>query len=637
MVDIYSTLPAIVPILALLYARNFDQSFTVTRNNWDLEYDYIVVGAGSAGAVMANRLSEDSQWTVLLLEAGGSDNILSDIPLAAANLQQTPLDWAYQTEPQEAACYGLINRRMHWPRGRVLGGSSVLNYMVYVRGNRRDYDNWVRLGNIGWSYEEVLPYFIKSEDNRDPSIAFNGFHGIGGYLTVSTPPDPSQIALAFPEAGKFLGYPNIDLNGPIQTGWAIPQGTIRRGARCSTSKAFLLPIKDRPNLHVLTFSYVTKILFNEDKRAIGVQFDRFSLTHVVYARREVIVSGGAVNSPQLLMLSGIGPADHLREMGIPLIADLPVGENLQDHIYPGVHFSLKEKGVAIVQKRVVSLPNILRYFATGRGPLTILGGLEGLGFIKTKYANYSDDYPDFQIHLLSGDLSSDDGQSFRRTQGISRELWEQYYLPYVNYDTFSLYPVLLRPKSRGFIKLRSTSPYDPPIIDPKYLTHPDDILSMVDAMKISIAAGLTPAYRKFGSQLFSRIVPGCEVYPLLSDEYLACQARTYTQTIYHPCCTCRMGPAHDRKSVVDPELRVLGGVKGLRVVDASVMPVIITGNTNAPIIMMAEKLSDIIKGVRLEPMKVPDDETRRSSVGETDYAYVDELFNMAKNEFIASV
>lgn len=228
-----------------------------------------------------------------------------------------------------------------------------------------------------------------------------------------------------------------------------------------------------------------------------------------------------------------------------------------------------------------------------------------MGFIKTKYANHSDDYPDFEIHLLSGSPTSDDGQTFRRVQGFTRELWEKVYVPYLAYDTMSMYPVLLRPKSKGYVKLRSTNPYDPPIIDPKYLTHPDDILTMVDAMKISIAVGLTPAYRQYDARLFETVYPGCEIYTKWSDEYLACVARTYTATIYHPVGTAKMGAPWDPTAVVDPELRVLGGIKGLRVADGSIMPTIISGNTNAPIIMIGERCADFIKGVHLPPMKPP--------------------------------
>lgn len=381
--------------------------------------------------------------------------------------------------------------------------------------------------------------------------------------------------MAFPQAGKQLGYPNVDLNGGLQAGFAVPQGTIRRGARCSTAKAFLGPARGRPNLHVVTFSYVTKVLINGERRAVGVQFERFSLQHVVYARSEVLLSAGSINSPQLLMLSGIGPAEHLQQLGIPVIQDLPVGKNLQDHIYPAVPFTVDRK-VSLVQRRIVTLPNVISYLTLGRGPLTALGGVEGLAFIKTKFANHSDDWPDFQIHMLTGSLNSDDGQTFRRVQGVTKELYEQVYVPLQQYDSMSMYPVLLRPKSRGYIKLRSSNPNDPPIINPRYLTHPDDIHAMVDAMRISIAVGQAPAYREFNAQLFSTVFPGCEIYKLYSDPYLACAARVYTSTIYHPVGTCRMGAYDDPRTVVDPQLRVKG-IKGLRVIDASIMPYIISG------------------------------------------------------------
>ena len=337
---------------------------------------------------------------------------------------------------------------------------------------------------------------------------------------------------------------------------------------------------------------------------MAVQFDRFGLTHTVHARKEIILSAGSINTAQLLMLSGIGPKDHLRSLGIPVISNLPVGRNLQDHIYTGVHFQVQD-GTTLHQRKIANIPNIIRYFGAGKGPFTSLGGVEGLGFIKTKFTNHSDDWPDFEIHMVSGTPASDDGQTFRKVQGFTREFWSQYYQPKVHSESFSLYPVMLRPKSKGYIELRSPNPYEPPIIEPRYLTHEEDIQKMVDAMKvsfkvvcfqkssslktislqISIAVGSTPGYRQIGAELFDTQMPGCEQYILWSDEYLACHARTYTATLYHPVGTARMGPRKDPRSVVDSRLKVIG-VKGLRVADGSIMPEIVSGNTNAPIIMI---------------------------------------------------
>ncbi|XP_027204472.2 glucose dehydrogenase [FAD, quinone]-like [Dermatophagoides pteronyssinus] len=603
-----ASLPALIPMTAFWFYAVTQPP--VSKRYWDSQYDYIVVGAGSAGCVVASRLSEDPKIKVLLLEAGGSEILVSDIPQTPVMMQGTPLDWQYETVPQENACYGLEGRRSKWPRGKVLGGSSAINYMMYVRGNRHDFDDWSAKGAYGWSYREVLPYFIRAEDNQDPDIAYNGFHGRGGPLTVQRSKMVSPLAYTFVEAGKQFGYPNIDVNGRTQFGFTIPQATIRRGGRCSSAKAYLLgDARYRANLHVVTFAFVIRVLFNDLKEAVGVVFDRLGERHQVFATREVILSAGSIGSAQLLMLSGVGPRSELSRHGIPVLSDLPVGHNLQDHIYPlGLNFiaddSLRPKGVTwtYIQSRVHTLPNILKYVSFAKGPIASIGALEGLGFIRTSFANRTfPDWPDFQIHFLSGCISSDDGYVFRRNIGITDFQWQKSFFPFVQKECFTLLPVMLKPKSVGYIKLRSANPYHHPIINPRYFTHPEDLEKMADAMEISFRIGNSAPFRqKYNSKPSEIVVPGCELYPLYSRNYMKCLAQIFTVTIYHPVGTCKMGSPSDPTAVVDHELRVKG-VRRLRVVDGSVMPRITSGNTNAPIIMIGEKASDLIRGFYVTP------------------------------------
>jgi choline dehydrogenase len=525
------------------------------KNSSTAEYDYIIVGAGSAGCVLAARLTEDARIRVLLLEAGGPARLREiAIPAAFSRLFKTAVDWSYATEPEPQ----LHNRTLYWPRGKVLGGSSAINAMIYVRGNALDFDDWEHIGNPGWAYSTVLPYFKKSENYERGA---SQFHGAGGPLWVSEPRYVNPLTRAFVAGAQEQGIPaNPDFNAAVQDGVGLYQVTQKNGRRHSSADAYLQPAMQRPNLTVITHAHASRVIL-ERQRATGVAYIRHGAAHQARATREVLLCGGAVNSPQLLLLSGIGAADELHRAGISPLHNLPgVGKNLQDHPMVSVGYLCKQP---VSLRDAPSLANFLRYMLTHRGPLASNVAEAGL-FHRTRSNRR---VPDLQLLF---------GPAYYRNHGFDTH----------PEHCFGFGPTLITPESRGEIVLRSNDPLAAPAIRANYFCASHDLRVIVEGVKLSRAIAHSNAFALYrGDELH----PGPRAH---SDADLEEFIRAEAQTLYHPAGTCKMG--NDAMAVVDAQLRVRG-IASLRVVDASIMPRVTAGNTNAPTIMIAEKAADLIR------------------------------------------
>ncbi|GAB0093757.1 hypothetical protein DMENIID0001_089320 [Sergentomyia squamirostris] len=560
------------------------------------DYDFIVVGAGSGGSVVASRLSENPKWKVLLLEAGADPPIETEIPGLVFDTIKTKYDWQYYTEKSDKA--GLaFPKGVYWPRGKVLGGSSSINVMLYVRGNPKDYDEWEELGNPGWKYKSVLRYFKRSEDNKNKDLfemSGSDYHAMGGPLKVGTFLTPTEtMRNVILNGAQSVGFEkNEDVNGEKQMGWGKTLGTVDDGKRCSAAKAFLQPAENRTNLHVIRNAHVTKIILNDKGEAEGVEFDLKGDKLVAKAKRETILSAGSINTPQVLMLSGVGPADHLKSLGIEVKKDLPVGLNLQDHIL--VPFFLKFHGSEPYDDEAAKremADNIFLYFLHKIGPFAGIGVSDTVGFINTE--NSTSSVPDVQIiniHFLRGlpTFAKFIGM-FGFADGIQRSLLEEY----KRGDILVHAIILMKQKVPGKIELRSKDPYEHPKITANYLEDQSEVDTVVRAVRILQKMSKTKPYAKHEAQEVKVKLQSCDLLEKDSNAYWECYARHMTASCFHPVGTAKMGPETDLGSVVDPELRVKG-IKGLRVVDASIMPTITRGNTNAPTIMIGEKASDMI-------------------------------------------
>ncbi|GFR09010.1 glucose dehydrogenase, partial [Trichonephila clavata] len=540
-------------------------------------------GGGAAGSVVANRLSEDPCVNVLLLEAGKAPPILTDIPGIPRSFYETRTDltWNHKTVPQKHTGKALKNRQVAFVTGKVLGGSSVISSSFYARGNRKDFDAWALQGAKGWSYEEVLPYFLKFEDNRDFEYLVNGFHNIGGPVTFEKPGYNPEVKDPIFEAAARFGYNVVDPNGPTQKGFYDNQASIRDGQRCSAAKAYLVPAENRTNLDIVINAHVNKIIL-EGCDAKGVEFDFKKSKCIVKAKKEVIMAAGTINTAKILMLSGIGPKEHLQKLKIPVVVDLPVGNNLQDHGAVLLNYQLDPK-IPSYNQKLCDIRNVEQYIRNRTGPLSSSSSISAAAFLGRDSMFPEMDSPNHLILFW---------EVFKRLD-FKPEIAQKYYGPFKNKPVLTCAVAPLQVTSCGTVRLRSSNPKDCPLVDPNYFEDPKEVEDVIKGMKTCQRIVMSQPMQKVCPKPFP-LLPGCEHCANDEDAYFECFLRSGILPLYSLVGTAKMGDPKDPTTVVDPQLRVKG-IKGLRVVDASVMPILPAASTFASTLMVAEKASDLIK------------------------------------------
>ncbi|KAL7036935.1 hypothetical protein ACKWTF_009005 [Chironomus riparius] len=555
------------------------------------QYDFIIVGSGPGGCALANRLTQNKNWNVLMIEAGQVETLMQDLPLFAAANQKTSYDWAYKTERQKYACQGMNNNQCNFPRGKGVGGSSIINYMIYNRGHDNDFDRWEQAGNPGWSFDNIEKYFKKAE-----ARTLGDLKKLLKQVNVEYNPFKTKLAHTFLDAHKELGFDEIQYNLHSRPGVSYLQASTLNGYRHTAFRAYIKDILNRPNFHIMINTQVTKILINpQTKTAYGVEFQRFGRRHKMLARKEVILSAGTFGSAQLLILSGVGNRQDLQRLRVPLIQELQVGKELRDHFaYYGITFVFNSTGNSVSILNSFSAQNLQAY-TEGQGKISLPGSGEALSFIKTSINERGGDVPDVEFFELSGGFHTDFGVA-ADVLNLKQEIYDKVYKPleFTPYDIMTLCTIAFHPKSIGHIELKDANPFSYPIIYPNILSHPDDDQTFFEAIKFALSLLETEAFRKLGARLHQIPLPGCDHFHFGSDSYWHCTIHSLTSTIHHQTTTCKMGSKNDKNAVVNHELKVYG-INRLRVVDTSIIPEPTSGHINAVSFMIGEKAADMIK------------------------------------------